>query len=137
MPIYEYACKNCGHTLDELQKVSDQPLVECPECAQPQLKRLISAPRFRLKGAGWYETDFKKDNQRNLSKGEGDATSSSGTSDGSGSEKSNGAKADGASGEAKTVEKNSDTKPAAAKAVEGKPAAGKPAASKPAASKSD
>jgi putative FmdB family regulatory protein len=68
MPIYEYACKNCGHKLDALQKMSDEPLLECPECGKPQLKRLISAPRFRLKGNGWYETDFKKDNQRNLSK---------------------------------------------------------------------
>ncbi len=72
MPIYEYACKNCGHTLDELQKMSDDPLVVCPECGEPQLKRLISAPRFRLKGEGWYETDFKNDNQRNLSSGDGE-----------------------------------------------------------------
>ena len=70
MPIYEYACENCGHTLDALQKMSDDPLLECPECAKLQLKRLLSAPRFRLKGAGWYETDFKKENQRNLSSGD-------------------------------------------------------------------
>ncbi len=70
MPIYEYACKSCNHTLDALQKMSDEPLVECPDCGKPELKRLISAPRFRLKGAGWYETDFKKDNQRNLAKGD-------------------------------------------------------------------
>jgi putative FmdB family regulatory protein len=68
MPIYEYACKNCDHTLDALQKMSDDPLVECPECGKAELKRLISAPRFRLKGQGWYETDFKKDNQRNVHK---------------------------------------------------------------------
>ena len=67
MPIYEYACKKCGHTLDALQKMSDDPLVDCPECGEAQLKRLISAPRFRLKGKGWYETDFKTGNQRNLS----------------------------------------------------------------------
>ena len=72
VPIYEYACKKCDHTLDALQKMSDDPLVECPECGEPQLKRLISAPRFRLKGEGWYETDFKKDNQRNLSSGDGE-----------------------------------------------------------------
>jgi len=70
MPIYEYACKNCDHLLDALQKMSDDPLVDCPECGKPRLKRLISAPRFRLKGQGWYETDFKKDNQRNLSTGD-------------------------------------------------------------------
>ena len=68
MPIYEYACKKCDHTLDALQKMSDDPLVDCPECGEPALKRLISAPRFRLKGKGWYETDFKKDNQRNVHK---------------------------------------------------------------------
>ena len=66
MPIYEYACSNCEHALDALQKIADAPLVDCPECGEPALKRLVSAPRFRLKGQGWYETDFKKDNQRNL-----------------------------------------------------------------------
>ncbi len=68
MPIYEYACKKCDHKLDALQKMSDDPLLECPECGEPALKRLLSAPRFRLKGKGWYETDFKKDNQRNVHK---------------------------------------------------------------------
>ena len=68
MPIYEYACKKCEHTLDALQKMSDDPLVDCPACGEPALKRLLSAPRFRLKGKGWYETDFKKDNQRNVLK---------------------------------------------------------------------
>jgi putative FmdB family regulatory protein len=68
VPIYEYACKKCDHTLDALQKMSDDPLLDCPECGEPALKRLLSAPRFRLKGEGWYETDFKKDNQRNVLK---------------------------------------------------------------------
>lgn len=66
MPIYGYICKSCEHALDALQKISDDPLVYCPDCGEPQLKRQLSAPRFRLKGKGWYETDFKKDNQRNL-----------------------------------------------------------------------
>jgi putative FmdB family regulatory protein len=66
MPIYGYICESCEHTLDALQKISDDPLVYCPDCGAPQLKRQLSAPRFRLKGKGWYETDFKKDNQRNL-----------------------------------------------------------------------
>ena len=70
MPIYEYACKNCDHTLDALQKMDEEPLVFCPSCGEAGLKKLISAPRFRLKGKGWYETDFKKDNQRNLAKSE-------------------------------------------------------------------
>ena len=66
MPIYAYACKECDHTLDALQKIADEPLVDCPECGAAALKRLLSAPRFRLKGKGWYETDFKTENQRNL-----------------------------------------------------------------------
>ncbi len=66
MPIYGYACTHCGHSLDALQKIADEPLTDCPECETPNLKRQLSAPRFRLKGQGWYETDFKKDNQRNI-----------------------------------------------------------------------
>ena len=66
MPIYAYACKKCDNTLDALQKMADAPLVECPSCGEPQLKRLLSAPRFRLKGKGWYETDFKTGDKRNI-----------------------------------------------------------------------
>ena len=68
MPIYEYRCESCGHTLDALQKIADAPLSDCPSCDEAALKRLISAPVFRLKGKGWYETDFKSDKEtrRNL-----------------------------------------------------------------------
>ncbi len=68
MPFYEYQCKSCGHELEAMQKFSDPPLKKCPHCGKSQLQRLMSAPVFRLKGGGWYETDFKgdKDNQRNL-----------------------------------------------------------------------
>jgi putative FmdB family regulatory protein len=68
MPFYEYQCKNCGHELEAMQKVSDSPLKKCPHCGKSQLRRLMSAPVFRLKGGGWYETDFKddKDKKRNL-----------------------------------------------------------------------
>jgi putative FmdB family regulatory protein len=77
MPFYEYQCKSCGHELEAMQKVSDEPLKKCPHCGKSQLQRLMSAPVFRLKGAGWYETDFKgdKENQRNLAdRPEADAT---------------------------------------------------------------
>lgn len=66
MPIYEYACKQCDHTLDALQKMSDDPLIDCPACGEATLRKMLSAPRFRLKGKGWYETDFKDGSQRNV-----------------------------------------------------------------------
>jgi len=66
MPIYEYECRACGHVLDALQKISDEPLKHCPTCGEEALKKLLSAPRFRLKGSGWYETDFKDKNRRNI-----------------------------------------------------------------------
>jgi putative FmdB family regulatory protein len=73
MPIYEYLCGACGHVLDALQKHSDEPLVHCPHCGEPQLKRQLSAPSFRLKGGGWYETDFKSDKRRNIAESESSA----------------------------------------------------------------
>ena len=66
MPIYEYRCESCGHALEALQKMSDAPLVQCPECGEPALKKVLSAAAFRLKGGGWYETDFKRDNRKNV-----------------------------------------------------------------------
>jgi putative FmdB family regulatory protein len=59
MPIYEYKCTACDHRLEKLQRMSDNPLVDCPECEKPELTKLVSAAGFRLKGNGWYETDFK------------------------------------------------------------------------------
>jgi putative FmdB family regulatory protein len=74
MPIYEYGCQSCGHSLEALQKLSDKPLRKCPQCGKSALKRLMSAPAFRLKGGGWYETDFKSDSEkkRNLVDGAAD-----------------------------------------------------------------
>jgi putative FmdB family regulatory protein len=68
MPFYEYQCQACGHHHEAMQKMSDAPLRKCPQCGKSRLRRLISAPVFRLKGGGWYETDFKSDqeNKRNL-----------------------------------------------------------------------
>ena len=76
MPIYEYRCQACGHELEALQKMSEDPLTRCPECEQDSLNRLVSAAAFRLSGSGWYETDFKKDNKRNLA---GDGQKSGGS----------------------------------------------------------
>ena len=66
MPIYEYACTSCEHSFDELQKMSEAALVHCPKCGEASLRKLLSAPKFRLKGQGWYETDFKTGDKRNL-----------------------------------------------------------------------
>ncbi len=74
MPIYGYLCKSCEHSFDALQKMSAPVLEDCPECGEPSLRKLLSAPKFRLKGKGWYETDFKTGDQRNIA---GDAQAKS------------------------------------------------------------
>jgi putative FmdB family regulatory protein len=66
MPIYEYRCDDCGHELEAMQKMSDAALTDCPSCEKPALKKLVSAGAFRLKGGGWYETDFKSGSKRNV-----------------------------------------------------------------------
>ncbi len=118
MPIYEYACESCNHQLEALQGFSDQPLVECPSCGEPRLRKLISAVAFRLKGGGWYETDFKDKNKRNIA-GESDASGKS-ESGGGKSEGKSESKSEGGKGEAKTEKttKPSPEKPAK-KAAEG------------------
>ncbi len=106
MPFYEYQCKNCGHELEAMQKVSDPPLKKCPHCGKSQLQRLMSAPVFRLKGGGWYETDFKgdQDNKRNLAdRPEAEAS-----------------KVDSASTDAKTDAKTADSKNAETQASDAK-----------------
>jgi putative FmdB family regulatory protein len=66
MPIYEYQCRSCGHEYEALQKFSEAALTECPACKKPDLTKKISASGFRLKGAGWYETDFKSGSKKNV-----------------------------------------------------------------------
>jgi len=82
MPIYEYQCQACQHELERLQKISDPVLTDCPECGKSELRRKISAAGFRLKGGGWYETDFKSGSKKNLA---GDSNASSSSSDSSSS----------------------------------------------------
>lgn len=64
MPIYEYQCEKCGHHLEKIQKMSDEPLKDCPECHESALRKLVSAAAFKLKGTGWYETDFKDNSKK-------------------------------------------------------------------------
>ncbi len=66
MPIYEYQCSTCGFQKEMLQKISDVPLKTCPECGKDSMQKMVTAAAFRLKGGGWYETDFKKDNKKNV-----------------------------------------------------------------------
>lgn len=85
MPIYEYQCQSCLASTEALQKISDAPLLDCPQCGKPALKKKVSAPAFRLKGSGWYETDFKTGNKKNLVAGDsanaGDKAATSGSSE--------------------------------------------------------
>ena len=115
MPFYEYECANCKFYKEVMQKVSEAPLKKCPSCGRNALKKLVSAPVFRLKGAGWYETDFKSDKEqkRNLADKEPDKKEA---------------------GDAKVDAKDAkaDAKPAE-KAAEGSAKDAKPAESKPAA----
>ncbi|MCB1802942.1 MAG: zinc ribbon domain-containing protein [Gammaproteobacteria bacterium] len=82
MPFYEYRCDNCGHELEAMQKMSDAALSDCPACETPSLVKLVSAAGFRLKGGGWYETDFKSGSKKNVS--EAASGSASGHTCGSG-----------------------------------------------------
>jgi putative FmdB family regulatory protein len=114
MPFYEYQCSHCGHFFEAMQKISEAPLRKCPSCGRNMLKKLLSAPVFRLKGSGWYETDFKSDHERkrNLAGAEPQPAGSSESTENKAKAQSDGA------GEAAA-------KPAAAESSGG-PAAAKP-----------
>jgi putative FmdB family regulatory protein len=77
MPIYEYQCGECGYDMEAIQSIKDAPLTECPKCGKPALKKRVSAAAFRLKGGGWYETDFKSGGKRNVVGGESSSSSGS------------------------------------------------------------
>ena len=109
MPIYEYACGACEHRFETIQRASDEPLKDCPACGASALRKLLSAPVFRLKGGGWYETDFKTGNKKNIS----------------GSDESNGkGKGEGSSEKAKDAGKTGDSPSKAANTEKTATAAG-------------
>jgi putative FmdB family regulatory protein len=87
MPIYEYQCQACQHEIEALQKMSDSPLLDCPQCGEASLKKKVSAVAFRLKGSGWYETDFKTGDKKNLVGG-GDGGDGGGSADAGAGDKS-------------------------------------------------
>ena len=88
MPIYEYRCDNCGHELEAIQSLSEAPLKHCPECDSDNQVKKISAAGFRLKGGGWYETDFKSGSKKNVAGADGGESSSSSGSESSSSSSS-------------------------------------------------
>ena len=90
MPIYEYRCESCGETLEKIQKFSDAPLTDCPACGKSTLKKLVSASSFRLKGSGWYETDFKAKKSTKDAKADKSNTSGKSSTADSSSSKSDG-----------------------------------------------
>jgi putative FmdB family regulatory protein len=81
MPIYEYRCDDCDHQLEVVQKLSEEQLVSCPECKKDSLKKIISAAGFRLKGDGWYETDFKSGEKKNVVGSESGSSNTSSSGD--------------------------------------------------------
>ena len=127
MPIYEYACRACGHAFETMQKASEPRLTVCPACGEPQLKKLLSAPVFRLKGSGWYETDFKSgDKKRNLAgeaaaeTGNGGAKSDADSSASPAADtasKGNGKSSGDAGGKSSAGSKSSDASSTASKAA--------------------
>lgn len=98
MPIYEYQCTKCDHKMEALQKMSEKPLLVCPSCGKRGLSKLISAASFRLKGGGWYETDFKTGNKKQLAESESAAPSGSNSEKPASSEKAGGEKSTASSG---------------------------------------
>ncbi len=109
MPIYEYVCRECGHELEKLQKLSDKPLTDCSACGEPALKRKVSAAGFRLAGGGWYETDFKYDGKRNLAGYQ--AANGSAKKDG-GEAAASGSKADKSTGKSDKADKKTKSESA-------------------------
>ena len=115
MPIYEYACVSCDHHLEALQKMSEDPLVFCPECGEERLRKKVSAAAFVLKGSGWYETDFKNSGKEKPkdAKASGEQSASKPSSDTKSGE--------GASGDTKSSDsKSSASKSSARKSVASK-----------------
>lgn len=104
MPIYEYRCESCEHKLEKLQRMNDPALTDCPACGASALRRLVSAPGFRLKGGGWYETDFKEGNKRNLAESDSASDSSAATAPSSPAKAEPAVSAPPASGTAKSAD---------------------------------
>lgn len=118
MPIYEYRCDSCAHEFETIQKVSEPPLTTCPACSAEALRKKVSAAGFRLKGGGWYETDFKSGTRKNVA---GEDKTSKSADDGGGTKSADGKKATDKAGsdkgsKADSSKSSSDAKGSASKA---------------------
>jgi putative FmdB family regulatory protein len=116
MPIYEYRCAACGHEIEALRRLSDAPLTMCPSCQKPELKKLLSAAGFQLKGSGWYATDFRNSGAKPAAKEKSETKSTASGDNG-------GTTAAGSSESATGAETKSADKPATSTTPESKPAA--------------
>jgi len=114
MPIYPYVCTACGHEFDTLQKLSDDPLTDCPACLAPGLRKRLTAPSFHLKGTGWYETDFKNSDKKKESGGKDDDAKQGKSGEGNGKQDQGGKAAETANKDSKGAASDSASKSTAA-----------------------
>ena len=120
MPIYEYVCDNCSHHLEALQKMSDEPLVFCPECGEAGLRKQVSAAAFRLKGTGWYETDFKNSDKKKPAESKGKESGSDSTSGSTSGSTSDSASSSGTKDKSSGASTSSSTTDSSSKSSSGK-----------------
>lgn len=109
MPIYEYSCKYCGHEIEQLQSIREDPLVDCPSCMEPGLYKKLSVAAFHLKGTGWYETDFKNKDSKKADKSKDREAESVGTGNGEQKSDADSSTAKGTASESNTKQKNVDS----------------------------
>lgn len=81
MPTYEYLCGSCGHNFEQVQKISEDALVTCPQCGKNELKRLVNAAAFHLKGGGWYKTDYASSSSSSQASSSSSSASTTSSSD--------------------------------------------------------
>lgn len=108
MPIYEYECKDCGHKFETIRKISAGPPDACPSCGEDKLQKLVSKAAFRLKGTGWYETDFKNKSDDKKTDSSGDSSAKSSTGDAKKDDKSSSSASTKEAKPAKTATKSDD-----------------------------
>lgn len=95
MPTYDYQCGKCGVEFEREQRITEPPVKTCPKCKSRQVKRLLSAPGFILKGGGWYADGYGSGSKKSGGSGDGGNSSSEGGSSSSSSSSSSSASSSG------------------------------------------